>query len=75
MKKNNKNSSQKKAKRHSKNLKRLSKKQGSGHYRNKFKQVVDLTPEQKANAEKALAESLQVSDKDLAIVAPWEVNK
>lgn len=71
MKKNNGKVSQKKAKRHSKNLKRISKKQGQGHYLNKFRQTVDLTPEQRANAEKALEESLQLSDDELAVVEPW----
>jgi hypothetical protein len=82
MKKNNGKVSQKKAKRQSKNLKRLSKKQGSGHYRDKFKQAfglnseqVDLTPEQRANAEKALAESVMVSEEELAIVEPWALKK
>jgi hypothetical protein len=71
MKKNNGKVSQKKAKRHSKNLKRISKKQGQGHYLNKFRQTVDLTPEQRANAEKALEDSLQLSDDELAVVEPW----
>ncbi len=71
MKKNNGKVSQKKAKRHSKNLKRISKKQGQGHYLNKFRQTIDLTPEQRANAEKALEESLQLSDDELAVVEPW----
>jgi hypothetical protein len=71
MKKNNGKVSQKKAKRHSKNLKRISKKQGQGHYLNRFRQTIDLTPEQRANAEKALEESLQLSDDELAVVEPW----
>ena len=82
MKKNNGKVSQKKAKRHLKNVKRLSNKRGSGHYRDKFRQAfdlnseqIDLTPEQRANAEKALAESVMVSEEELAIVAPWELKK
>jgi len=71
MKKNNGKVSQKKAKRHSKNLKRISKKQGQGHYLNRFRQTIDLTPEQRANAEKALEDSLQLSDDELAVVEPW----
>ena len=71
MKKNNGKVSQKKAKRQSKNLKRLSKKQGAGHYRDKFRTEVELTPEQRANAEKALAESIELSPEELAVVEPW----
>jgi hypothetical protein len=78
MKKNNGKVSQKKARRQSKNLKRLSKKQGVGHYRDKFKQAFDLnseqielTPEQRANAEKALAGSLELSPEELSVVEPW----
>lgn len=78
MKKNNGKVSQKKARRQSKNLKRLSKKQGVGHYSDKFKQAfdlnsgqVELTPEQRANAEKALAESIELSPEELAVVEPW----
>jgi hypothetical protein len=78
MKKNNGKVSQKKARRQSKNLKRLSKKQGVVHYRDKFKQAfdlnsgqVELTPEQRANAEKALAGSLELSPEELSVVEPW----
>lgn len=73
MKKNNGKVSQKKAKRHSKNLKRISKRSGQGHYLNKFKQTIDLTPEQRANAEEALAKSLELSEKELSVVEPWAV--
>ncbi len=68
MKKNNRKVSQKKAKRHLKNLKRLSRKESNGHYLDKYRPVMDLTPErtltpeQRANAEKALLESLGIDD-------------
>ncbi len=70
MKKNNGKVSQKKAKRHLKNVKRLSKKDTKGHYLDKFRPSMDLTPdraltpEQRANAEKALLESLGIHDQD-----------
>ena len=78
MKKSN-SSASKGAKRHQKNLKRVSKKSGSGHYLDKYvrKQMKSaeetLTPEQRANAEKALAESLNIDQEELAVVAPWEL--
>jgi len=71
MKKNNGKVSQKGAKRHLKNLKRISKKQGQGSYLNRFRQTIELTPEQRANAEKALEESLKLSNEELAVVEPW----
>jgi hypothetical protein len=70
MKKNNGKVSQKKAKRHLKNVKRLSGKDKKGHYLDKFRTTMDLTPEQtltdeqRANAEKALLESLGIHDRD-----------
>lgn len=78
MKKSN-SSASKGAKRHKKNLKRVSKKQSDGHYLDKYvrKQMQSagekLTPEQRANAEQALAESLNVDREELAVVAPWEL--
>jgi hypothetical protein len=73
MKKNNGKVSQKKAKRQSKNLKRISKRANKGHYSSKFKfdPEVQLTPEQRANAEKAMAESIEVTQDELAVVEPW----
>ena len=73
------NPSQRGAKRQKKNLKRIAKKSSSGHYLDKYvrKQMVSaaesLTPEQRANAEKALAESIAISAEELAVVEPWSV--
>jgi hypothetical protein len=73
------NPSPKGAKRQKKNLKRIAKKNSSGHYLDKYvrKQMASaadsLTPEQRANAERALAESVGIAPEELAVVEPWSV--
>ena len=69
MKKNNKNISIKKAKRHKKNLRRLSRKDNSEHYLNKFMRQrsqlqpeLNLTPEAQESLQKALEDSLMIDD-------------
>lgn len=73
MKKNNAKVSQRKAKRNSKNLKRISKKNNSGISTINITKQLELTPEQRSNAEKALAGSLELTNEELAVVEPWSV--